>query len=167
MRRAAPPPGVPETAGPQSARTALRRWREGAASRIRGSRLLTFRGLTPRHGWTQLEISRAFEAASWEAHFVRAWADEGPHHLPSSSSSPLLLLILLLLRPPSSLPSRPLILPPPGGPPPSPTGPLGREWFSTPPLPSNPLLPLRGGVYHCSLLINTPSPRRPGANQDP
>ena len=34
----------------------------------------------------------------------------------------------------------------------SPTSPLGREWFSSPPLPSNPLLPLRGGVSP------TPSP---------
>ena len=49
----------------------------------------------------------------------------------------------------------------------NPTSPLGREWFSSPPLPSNPLLPLRGRVYHCSLLINTPSPRRPGANPKP
>ena len=49
----------------------------------------------------------------------------------------------------------------------NPTSPLGREWFSSHPLPSNPLLPLRGGVYHCSLLINTPSPRRPGANPEP
>ena len=29
----------------------------------------------------------------------------------------------------------------------NPTSPLGREWFSSHPLPSNPLLPLRGGVY--------------------
>ena len=29
----------------------------------------------------------------------------------------------------------------------NPTSPLGREWFSSHTLPSNPLLPLRGGVY--------------------
>ena len=50
----------------------------------------------------------------------------------------------------------------------NPTSPLGREWFSEPVFPSSSsLLPSRGGVNHCSLLINTPSPRRPGANQEP
>ena len=45
--------------------------------------------------------------------------------------------------------------------------PFGREWFRESALSSTPILPLRGGVYHCFLFINTPSPRRPGANPEP